>query len=328
MQFTLKMVKDEIAGQAHAYGFGVADATSVVNRAIRALSHMSGWKCLRRTYRFSTDSSEFALPQGCANLVRVCVNGRPASLRGTDFTFIQSGIGVPPPGYREIPVRNVLDAGVSPFFERPPASFQLAAVTDGESASTAAQLRVTYVDGSGVKSDTLLPILHTADTGAATETAYLEGSLASPVFTCVRSVAIVGEAPSHIRVYAKDASGHSLLATYHKSVPVPTFRWYRVPGVPPGTPLDILAEVRIDPLPLVDDSDVVPFDSIEPIEWMVRAEWESRSGEVDRAEKYRNMAGTWLTQQEQTEETVQAPLIVNTLFDGSPGEISEDSWNI
>ena len=333
MQYTLKDVKDALVAQTQAYGFGDdAGCVLAINRAIRAMSTMSGWKKLRRTCRFVTDRPAFALPQGCAGLVRVCVNGRPASVRGTEFSFIQSGIGDPPPGYREIPVRNVVDAGFAPVsYECPSPAVYVAFAASASSLPEGLSLVLSAVgnDGSGFEHE--LPVNRVESFASATDlrnSDQWDGYAKSPQAVMLNSVVIKGESPSDIRLYAEAGGNLTPAAVYRRSVAVPTFHWYRIPGARPGRPIGVLAETRVDPLPLVSDTDVVPFDAIEPIEWMIRAEWESRSGEVDRAEKYRQMADAWLLRQEQTDETAQTPVIVNSLFDGSPGEISEDSWNI
>lgn len=332
MQITLGMAKELIAPTFGAGAFGVSDPAVAINKAIRALAAMSGWKCLRRTVRFTATAPEFSLPQGCDGLVRVCVNGHPASVRDRGFTFLQSGIGAnPPPGYVEVPVRNVVDMGFYPLQERLRFPVRLLAVS-GSPVGVSLDIRARTPDGLPAR--LLIPVVsYDIFSGDASESDSTGGSLSSLPTASVDSVSIVGDPSSPITLYALDgdpldSSRARPVAVYHPSVKAPSFRWYRMPGLRPGTPVDILAETRIDPLPLVGDSDVLPFTTVEPIEWMIRADWESRSGEVDRAQKYRDMASAWLMQHETVDETVQEPVIVNSIFDGSPGEISEDSWNI
>lgn len=332
MQITLGMAKELIAPTFGAGAFGVSDPAVAINKAIRALAAMSGWKCLRRTVRFTATAPEFSLPQGCDGLVRVCVNGHPASVRDRGFTFLQSGIGPnPPPGYVEVPVRNVVDMGFYPLQERLRFPAHLMAVSEAP-AGASLDVRARLPDGSPARF-TLPVVPFSAFSGDGSDTDSTGGFLSSSPTASVDSVSIAGEPSARVALYALrgrdlDFMSSTLVATYHPSVKAPSFRWYRIPGLPPGTPADILAETRIDPLPLVEDSDVLPFTTVEPVEWMLRADWESRSGEVDRAQKYRDMAAAWLVQQETVDETVQEPVIINSIFDGSPGEISADAWNI
>ena len=84
----------------------------------------------------------------------------------------------------------------------------------------------------------------------------------------------------------------------------------------------------MDPLPLVEGSDILPFDTLEPVEWMIQMSWYTKSGEIDAAQKMHALATNWLRAREITEATVQTPVIVNSLFPGSPGEVSMEAVNI
>ena len=86
MQYTLGQAKKRLAASCNAYGQN--DLRDLINNAIQALAGMTGWECLRKVLRFSSAGPGFVLPQGCAGLVRACVNGRPTTVRGQDFRFI------------------------------------------------------------------------------------------------------------------------------------------------------------------------------------------------------------------------------------------------
>ena len=68
--------------------------------------------------------------------------------------------------------------------------------------------------------------------------------------------------------------------------------------------------------------------STEPIEWMIRADWAMKSGEVTQAQNYRNQAMNWLKAHEVTDDTIQTQVVVNSVYAGSMGEISEEADNI
>ena len=109
---------------------------------------------------------------------------------------------------------------------------------------------------------------------------------------------------------------------------IPKLRQYRIEAGP--GPYDILAEVRIDPLPLIDDDDVIPIPSIEPLKLMMLYESYLILNELTTAQQYMQQAVSWLQQMQVADNTVQAPVVQNTLFEGSGGEISatENSWNL
>ena len=79
---------------------------------------------------------------------------------------------------------------------------------------------------------------------------------------------------------------------------------------------------------LVDDEEELPFDTVEPIGWMIRANWEDAAGEVTRADQFRAKAEAWLKRMDDTDKTVQTRLTINAPFAGSQGEISMRSMNV
>ena len=103
---------------------------------------------------------------------------------------------------------------------------------------------------------------------------------------------------------------------------------YEIQNMLPRVGVDLLVEVRLDPLPLIHDTDILPFDSLEPIEWLMQAAGDTKSGEIEAAQKMHSLAMNGLKARETTEATVQTPVIVNSLFPGSPGEVSMEAVNI
>lgn len=333
MYFTLKQVREALAGSTGAY---VSDSTPErlnwdINQAIRGLSGLSGWECMRRTVRFLSAGPVFALPQGYAGIVRVCVNGRPASLRSQDFRFLQSGPGDlkrPPKGFVPVPICNVVDVDVSSVIVEPSHTFKLLAFTDGDvTGLKPPRLVVTAMkpDGRMVRIEKAVHSFEDFDDDYSTE---LD---ASTVLAKIEQV-VVENATDYISLYAVAESDETVryqIACYNPQIPVPKFRRYEISGIPPDTPVEVLAETRIDPVPLVNDTDVVPFESpIEPIEWMIRADWQMKSGEVTQAQNYRTQAMNWLKAHEVTDDTIQTQVVVNSVYAGSMGEISEEADNI
>ena len=73
---------------------------------------------------------------------------------------------------------------------------------------------------------------------------------------------------------------------------------------------------------------MLPFPSLNPVEWMIRGDWMMKAGETENAQKYYSMAANWLKALEVTEATAQTSVVVNSVFDNSMGEISMESVNI
>lgn len=334
--YTLAQARKALVGNSTgAYLSGDIDAE--INRAVYALSGLSGWECLRRTVRFLSAGPVFALPQGFAGLVRVCVNGRPSTLRGQDFRFLQSGPGDlrrPPRGFTLVPPRNVQDVGTSPVIFEPSAPFRAFAFADGPVPEDF-RVVVTGVRPDGrVASVELVPYQHPSYDAQGALVSGVEPEDAEPAaveFTTVDEVVLRGEASEYVTLYAADAADLSRrvqLAYYNPRIPVPRFRRYELSGVPPDAPVEVLAEARVDYVPLVRDTDVLPFPAIEPVEWMIRADWAMKSGEPTQAQNYRTQAMNWLKAQEVVEDTVQTQVVVNSVYAGSMGEVSEEADNI
>lgn len=333
MKYTLAQAKKRLEGYVNVCG--ATSIEDVINDAIQALASLSGWECLRKVIRYSSAGPCFTLPQGSAGLVRVCVNGRPSTLRGQDFRFIQSGPGdlrVPPNGFRLIEQRNVLDLGEFPTFIPLSGSFRLFAYSD---KSEEPYLTVKGTDMSGKLVSVRIQMTESPvyDDSTGELVSGVEVGSAEPdpqVFSSIMSVVVGDTARGYVTLYAEDCvSGERFpVSVYHPDVKVPVFRRYSLEGIGPCQPVDILAEVRIDPLALVDPSDVLPFDCIEPIEWMILYNWSMKSGEPDKAAKYQQQAVAWLKSKEVVNNTVQTAVVVNNSMVGSLGGDSVDSWNI
>ena len=319
MQYTLGQAARKLATTSHAYGSD--DVRESINDAVQALAGLSGWECLRKVVRIVSARPEFALPLGCAGLVRACVAGLPVSVRGQDFEFLHSGPGDvsrPPAGFCAVHPSNLIDRGYHPLMMDVPAPFVLAAKSRKEDDPPPLYVKGLAPDGE----------IRTVELPVAGKDVGLDGAEATEPLVDVLSVTVDDCAVSYVDVYATDARGlRTLVALYHPAVKAPRFRRYEIHGVPP-CPTDILAEVRIDPLPMTDDSEVLPFDSLEPVEWMMQALWYTKSGEIDAAQKMHALAANWLKARETTNATVQTPVISNSLFRGSPGELSMEAVNI
>lgn len=338
MQLTLKDAKEELVDSNGAYAS--TDLVRSINKAIRALAGMKGWQRLRKTVRFSSVGPCFTLPQGCAGLVRACVNGSPTTVRGQDFRFLQSGPG-DVPFERRIPkgfttVSNVVELGRFPVMVEPRNEFKVFAYKDDPDKTASVKIEGIDVTGRRVTlsvedSDMNCWPVYGSSGEKISGTEPESAEPLSVEFMEIVSVVIGEGTNTNITLYASDLANPSLvypISQYDYRVKVPTFMRYELPNVRQGQPIEILAEVRIEPLPLVEDSDVLPFDSTEPIEYMIRAEWAMRSTEASQAEKYRAAAANWLLAQEIADDTKQTQFLINSVMSGSPGEISMEAENI
>ena len=333
MRYTLEQACRRLAAYDHAYGN--ADVKDAINAAVQALAGLTGWECLRKVLRFTSATPVFSLPQGCAGLVRACVNGRPSTVRGQDFQFIQSGPGDmarPPVGFTPVPFGNIADMGVHPIMVSPPPRFRLFAMADGADEPFVT-VRGPDPDGRLVRANVPIHAFPVYDKTTGELTSGEEPESVEPVdqeLTWVNEVVLDPCAEKYVSLYAKDSETGAvvLLSRCHPAVSVPVFRWYRISDMPPGRPVELLVETRIDPLPLVEPTDVLPFDGVEPIEYMIMYEWKMQSSEIDAARKFKEEAASWLKAQEVTNDMVQTELIINGSMRGSLGVASMDTVNI
>lgn len=327
-------MKDYTFGQAKrmlsraAYLHGKAPVGDQINDAVMALSGLSGWEFLRRIVRISSATPLLTLPQGVAGLVRVCVNGEPASLHGTDYQFLHSGPGdlegFMSRGFRLVPGTDVADLGFSPVMIEPPGPVFLAAVSyHGDRPQ--APVTVSGLSPSGDRITAKLDV-EVGEEGVPPDYGWFHNNSGSP-FLVINSVVLDEHADDYISLFGMNSSGAIVrFGRYHPSVKVPTFRRYRIKTSRPG-PYDILAEVRIDPLPMVNDEDVVPIPSLEPIKLMMLYDVNLAMNEMQTAQQYLQQAVQWLQQMQVADNTVQTPVVQNVIFEGSGGDV-ESSWNL
>lgn len=318
---TLGQACEELKPTRDAYG--ADDLKRSINKALRALMGLHPLRCFRRVFRFVSAGPRFVLPQGCAGLVRACVNGRPVTMRGQDFKFLLSGPGdMNRPPFRAVETDNIYDLGEKPIMIEPHFPFKVFAYAEDES-QPALKVRGYGPDGKEVLAEPV-PYNHDALVSG------IEYTPEPAVFTEITSV-VLGEGTSkYITLCAYDEVRDVAvtIALYNPRENTPSFRHYELMGWPQGKPVEILAEVRMGHIDAVDDNDRLIIDTAEPIEWMIRADWEMKAGETQKAGIYRSEAEKWLRQHEAVNETVQTKITVNSDYHGSPGEISDDAFNI
>lgn len=314
------------------YVQGMSDVGERINAAVAALAGLNGWEFLRRLVRTFSATPVFSLPQGVAGLVRVCVNGRPSSIHGTDYQFLHSGPGdlenYIGHGYRLLRSSDVADLGYSPILcsiNEP--MFLVATSAKVDEGREQAPITVTGLTPSGIRITKKYEVVQGVF-GQPPDYSVFEDTN-DTAFDSIESVVLDANADEYISLWGMTQRAKTImLGHYHPSIQVPKFHQYRIEAG--RGPFDILAEVRIDPLPLIDDSDIIPIPSIEPVKLMMLYESYLTLNELTTAQQYMQQAMSWLQQMQVADNTVQTPVVQNTLFEGSGGEVSavESSWNL
>lgn len=346
MNYTFGQAKSILREAAYLRPAGTDDNRlgDRINSAVTALAGLSGWQYLRRLVRTFSATPCFSLPQGAAELVRLCVNGSPASLHGQEYQFLHSGPGdlerYMKRGFRRIPDADVADMGWSPLMNQIHGTTFVVAVSpyveieDPSDGETHPQPPVTVsgVGPDGRRVRRTIPVIQ----GSKCDYPVYSDFPESNVFSVIDSVVlgdngtfgdVACKRDRHVTLFGFDSRGDAgVLGDYHPEVKVPRFRQYQVAGE--RGPMDLLAEVRIDPLPCVEDDDVLCVPSLEPVKLMLLHEVNLAMNEQQAAQGYLQQAVQWLSQMQVTDNTIQTPVVENVLRGLSNGAIAEEYENL
>jgi hypothetical protein len=326
MLTTFGQAKKSLAPFTGAYQLG--DIGSAINMAVDELASSRNWQQLKQTRRFTATGEFFAVPQDCESVIRCAVDGKPVSVRGADYEFLHSGPGdldFLPVGYA--PANGLQDLGYfATMYDFTDGS---GLVCFGTADAPEGDIRIRGRNLAGdVMSGTVpyqkLTSMEDVDDPVALTVTPLTG------FTFVDRVILPADAGSYISMYATLSGAHSFVSRMHPSIKVPEFRRYRLPGFSAVADASyrILAEIRLRAMPLIEDDDALPFDSILPVQYMLTSMWNMSSGEVKTANDYRQSALALLLGREEAKQERQGLLVVNALYDGSLGQMSEQYDNI
>jgi hypothetical protein len=312
----------------HMGSASLSDPGGSINTACEELSYAKNWSELKRTVRLAVSGEWFALPQDYENVIRAAVNGVPSAVHGSDIEFLLSGPGdfdYATAGYA--PVSGIQDTGWHASMYAPRAASTLAFFS---TAAPAGKVRVTghTAAGDSVTEDVAVNAwasVSDIDTMNPATVAVVSVN----AFVDVTRVLLPGDASSYISLYGIASSAFTFLSRMHPSIKVPRFRRYRLPGFSTveDTVYNVLAEVRLKFMPLVDDDDVLPFDSLLPVQYMLRSIWKMDAEDVKGADEYRMRAEASLVRRENTQEERACVVVVNSVYDGSPGQASNEIFD-
>ena len=326
MRYTFGQAKQALA--QHMSAFGLVDQAATLNQAIDELSRSRVWQRLRKVVRLTVTDQYFSLPQDCGSILRAAIDSVPVSIRSTEYEFLHSG-----PGDLDFaesgmaPLNGLQRLGVFPTMYDMPDILPLAAFTTG--TPPVAALKVRGKNGDGDRVVVNVPItqwtgvddVDTLDVATVDKTAV---SIAE-----IDSVTVPSDAESYISLLAV-GDEFSSISRMHPKTTIPEFTRYRLPGFYNKTDMSykVLAEVSLRFMQLVDDDDVVPFDSLMPIQLMLQSMFSLASGEIKAATEFRSNAEGLLIRREENELERQTCIVINPLYDGSIGQASDNYANI
>lgn len=343
MLYTLGQAKSRLA---HATIFSSMTPVDAINQAIDLLASSDNWARLRRTVRLLSTNYVLPLPQQYKTLTRAGIGRRTISVHGPEFEFLHGGPGdytLAPEGFAEL--SGFIESG---FF---PTEFDITTAGKLVAFSTqdpAPDLQVLGADADGNPVSISVPV-NTWAGPANLEAALAIATKTTETVSEISRVFVDNEATKYISLYVVVDDVPTYLAKYHPKVLVPEFRRYRLPsgnscrtdyyGVQLTDREDALhvhtdgyyqvyAEVTLNTLPLVEDSDVLPFDSLQPLEEMLQAMWCFRSNEAKAGADYQALAVSHLKQREQQEQRRQTFTVENVLYDQGMASVSFNWYNV
>lgn len=316
MYYTLAQAEQKLA--PYAVG-GACDVRGAINDALEQLSNLEQWRCLRRLVRIAVRNDVLPLPQSVEALMRVCVDGEPSHVFGSDYQFLQAG-----PGDLDFEGRTGVGfsdygAGHAVMFDLDPSKPSSLVAFSSDPADQGRVLTVhgRDLDGTGAT----FPVTVKRWAGSP---GVLDFDVSKPEgrrTVQVDRVVLPSGLRGYVSLYGVDGEGAVLfLAKYHPAILVPEFRRYRVNRpVDAERPTSVLAEVKLRFVPLVAPTDVVPFDSLLAVQYMMQAIKESGAGNLDKGMAFKALAVTTLEEKETSQSRVQGLHVENALHDFSAG---------
>lgn len=343
MLYTLGQAKSRLA---HATIFSSMSPVDAINQALDLLACSDNWARLRRTVRLLTSHYSLALPQQYKTLVRAGIGRRTVTVHGPEFEFLHGGPGdytLAPEGFAEL--TGFVESGFSPTEFDIETAGKLMAFSTQENAP---DLRVIGTDSDGNPVTVDVPV-NTWTGPADFDTAIAEASKTTDAISAITRVFVDSDATKYISLYVETDDVPLYVSKYHPKIQVPEFRRYRLPsanscstdyyGVQLTNREDALhvhtdgyyqvyAEVTLNTLPLVEDTDVLPFDSLQPLEEMLQAMWCYRSNEAKAGADFQALAQSHLKQREIQEQRRQEFVVENALYDMGAADISTRWFNV
>lgn len=300
---------------------GSCDVREAINDALERLSNMEAFRCMKRIVRIFTQDNVLPLPQRVEALLRVCVDGKPSHVFGTDYQFLQSGVG-------DLDWESHSGTGFSDYGAAHSVMFDIDEASPGVlfamsevPGDQAKIITVHAIKSDGTEVTVAVPIKRwSGSTGTITfDPSTMLGETVSQVSRVVLPSGLQG----YTSLYVGNATGVQFLAKYHPAVIVPEFRRYRVNWLRTSSEVSsVLAEVRLRFMPLVAPTDVLPFDSLAAVQYMMMSIKEMNAGNLQVGMTYRELARTTLEEKEQAQTRVQGLVVENALHELSVGAAS------
>jgi hypothetical protein len=305
-----------------------------INEGLERLLDLAPLECLRRTMRVCTQGRTFALPHNAEKVLFANVNGTPAKVFGQAYQFLDAGPGDDAFRSQAGSYKDLEDLGDNwPYMFSLPGSFSVddGATCVGDSGWTLAAFSSASADKgkhiavkgfkpNGETVTDLVPInswlggvegMIDGEWGGTVETS-------SVLFHDIDRVVFQdSELPTgYVTLYAVDTATQYtyFLAKYHPSVKIPQFRRYRITNHGCSAVSNLLLSVQLRHVPLTEDGDILPVNSIQAVKLAVISLREENQGKLNEARDAMSGAVEILAKREEANTlSGGVPVIVDTL---------------
>jgi hypothetical protein len=316
MYHTLAQAEEKLARFADG---GACDVRAAINDALEQLANIEAWRCLRRIVRLTVEHDVLPLPQSIDALLRVSVSGKPSHVFGSDYQFLQNG-----PGDLDSELNadgvgfSDYGAGHCTMFDIVPDDPAVPVMFAGSQSDVAKAATIHGLDASGQSTRLTVPLRKWAGSPGVAD--FDPAAVTGVRLKQIDGVVLPSGLRGYATLYGSGASAVRFLAKYHPDVIVPEFRRYRVNWTVDSTePVSVLAEVRLRFLPLVAATDIVPFDSLAAVQFMMQAVKEINAGNLQAGVAFQTLAVARLEEREAAQVTTQGIKVENVLHDLSMG---------
>lgn len=307
---------------------GLADPAASINEACEELAGTGNWRELKRTVRLTALGEWFALPQEYDSIIRAAVDGTPVRVHGSEIEFLMSG-----PGDYDLkaaglaPLDGIQDCGLAPVMYQPGEAM---AVAFFSASPPTGHVRVVGANADGDIVSELVQVNtwtgpEDIDTMVPADVTY---KTADSELVRIDRIVLPNDVAAYVSCYGVTDDDFQFLARMHPSVRVPQFKRFRMPGFSDADDASyrVLVQARVRFLPLIEDDDVLPFDSVAPVRYMIRALLKADADDVKGSEEFRALAEASLLRRENAQEQRQGVTVFNARYDGSPGQASNELY--
>jgi hypothetical protein len=326
MYYTLAQAEAKLARFADG---GSCDVKAAINDAVEQLSNMDLWRTMKRVVRISVQDDVLPMPQCVKTILRITVDGSPSHIFGTDYQFLQSGIGDMDWGTSNYGL-GLTDYGAghsTQFDVHPDYPGRLVAVSsDNRDQGKLLTIRAILADGTETTLTTTVKRWLGSDGTFGFDPRKVEGTSVYQVTSVVLPTGMNG----YVSLYCCDDTYVRFLAKYHPGIIVPEFRRYRVNWQRDDeTPSTVLAEVRMQFLPLVASTDIIPLSSVYAVQYMMQAIKEYNAGNAQGGQNYEALASRRLSEEENAQTRAQGLVVQNVLLEATAGGATgRRLWNL